>query len=81
MISYRIDNNILTIRIPCPINHYLTVWYYSITEGNILQEISHYLNPLETVKDSYPLLITNNIIGKPVDEVVGIINTYNLLEV
>lgn len=81
MISYRIDNSILTIRIPCPINHYLTVWYYSITKDNIIQKLSNYLNPLETVKDIYPLLITNNIIGKPVNEVVGIINTYNLLEV
>ena len=81
MITYRIDNSILAIRIPCPINHYLSVGYYSITKDNIIQKLFHFLNPLETVKDSYPLLITNNIIGKPVNEVVGIINTYNLLEV
>ena len=81
MITYRIDNNMLSIRLMCPITHHLTVYYHYITEDTIIQELSHSLNPLETIKDSYPLLITNNIIGKSVDEVVGIINTYNLLEV
>ena len=81
MITYQIVNSMLTIRLMCPITHHLTVYYHYITEDNIIQELSHSLNPLETVKDRYPLLITNNITGKPVNEVVGIINTYNLLEV
>ena len=81
MITYQVVNNMLTIRLMCPITHHLTVYYHYITEDNIIQELSHSLNPLEAVKDRYPLLITNNIIGKPVNEVVGIINTYNLLEV
>ena len=70
-----------TIRLMCPITHCLTVYYHYLTEDNTIQKLCHSLNPLETVEDKYPLLTTDNIIGKPVDEVVGIINTYNLLEV
>ena len=80
MITYRIDDEGITIRIPCPITHFITIWHYYAAEDNKIQKLSHSLNPLETVEDKYPLLNTNNVVGKHLDEVEGIINTYNLLK-
>lgn len=80
MITYQIDDEGITIRISCPITHFITIWYYYVAEDNTIQKLGCFLGLLGVVEKMYPLLNTNNIVGKHLDEVEGIINTYNLLK-